>query len=63
MVNIWCMKYYKKKCLLLLKNRIVYNYIYMDFKGKKYLFFCKYLFEIMRLIIKYDLIDKKVVKC
>lgn len=34
----------------------------MDFKGKKFLFFCKYLFEIMRLIIKYDLIDKIVVK-
>lgn len=62
MANTRCMKYHKKKCLLLLKNRIVYNYIYMDSKGKKLLFFRKYLLEIMRLTIKHDSIDKKAVK-
>lgn len=34
----------------------------MDSKGKKHLFFRKYLLEIMRLTIKHDSMDKKAVK-
>lgn len=34
----------------------------MDSKGKKLLFFRKYLLEIMRLTIKHDSIDKIAVK-
>lgn len=60
MANTRCMKYHKNSAYYCCT--IVYNYIYMDSKGKKHLFFRKYLLEIMRLTIKHDSIDKKAVK-